>query len=80
MSEETHRKTSGGSTSRSSLKTQRKGENLREEIIPKIVGNQEESQRGRGLNLEDEEIIIIVVNQGIRRKIVGLKIIMKEIK
>ena len=43
------------------------------------MGNQEESQRGRGLNPEDQEITGNVVNQGIRRKIVGLERIMKDI-
>ena len=41
--------------------------------------NEEESQRGRGLNPEDREIVGSVVNQGIRRKIVGIKRTMKEI-
>ena len=31
-------------------------EQLKEEIILEIVRNQEESQRGRGLNPEDQEI------------------------
>ena len=44
-----------------------------------IVRNQDESQRGRGINLEDQEIFGTMVNQGIRRKIVGLKRKMKEI-
>ena len=52
---------------------------MREETILEIMGNQEESQRERGLNLEDQEIVGTVGNQGIRRKIVGLKIKMKEI-
>ena len=37
------------------------------------MGNQEESQRGRGLNTKDREIVGTMENQGIRRKIVGLK-------
>ena len=37
-------------------------EQLREEIIPKIMGNQEKSQNERGLNLEDWEIAGIVRN------------------
>ena len=41
--------------------------------------NQEESQRGRGLNPEDQEIASTMGNQDIRRKIDGLKRIMKEI-
>ena len=52
---------------------------LREEVILEIMRNQEESQRGRGLNLEDQEIASTLGNQGIRRKIVGLKRTMKEI-
>ena len=52
---------------------------MREEIILEIMGNQEESQRGRGLNLEDQEIAGIVVNQGLRRKIAGRERTMKEI-
>ena len=43
------------------------------------MGNQEESQRGRGLNPEDREIASIVVNQGIRTTIVGHERTMKEI-
>ena len=35
--------------------------------------NQEKSTRGRGLNLEDQEIYGTLVKQGIRRKIVGLE-------
>ena len=41
--------------------------------------NHEESQRGRGLNQEDRTTIGIVGNQGIKRKIVGIKRKMKEI-
>ena len=52
---------------------------LREEIILKIMGNQEENQRGRGLNLEDREIVSTMERQGIRRKILRLKRTMKEI-
>ena len=40
---------------------------LKEEIILEIMGNQEESQRGRGLNLEDWEIVGAMGNKGIRR-------------
>ena len=43
------------------------------------MGNQEEIQKGRGLNLEDSEIVGTMGNHGIRRKIVRLKRIMKEI-
>ena len=42
------------------------------------MGNQELNQRGRGLNLEDLEIVGIVGNQDIRRKIARLKRTMKE--
>ena len=52
---------------------------MREEIIPKNVGNHEESQRGRGLNPKDQEIVGTMRNQGIRRKIVGLERTMNEI-
>ena len=62
LSEKIHRKTLGGSTSRSSLNAQTEVEQLREEVIPKIVGNQEESQRGRGPNLEDREIASTMEN------------------
>lgn len=48
------------------------------ETILEIMGNQEENQRGRGLNQEDQEIIGIVENWDIRRKIHGLKRKMKE--
>ena len=53
---------------------------LREENILEIMGNQEESQRERGLNPKDQEIVGTVVNQGIRRKVFGLERTMKEIK
>ena len=38
-----------------------------------ILGNQEESKRGRGLNPEDQEITSTIENQGIRRKIARLE-------
>ena len=44
-----------------------------------IMGNQEESQRGGGLNTEGQEIVGTIVKQGIRRKIVGLNRKMEEI-
>ena len=52
---------------------------MREEVILEIVGNQEESQKGGGLNQEDQMIAGIVRNQGTKRKIVGLERNMKEI-
>ena len=54
-------------------------ERLREEVILGIVENQEESQKGGGLNQEDQMIASIVGNQGTKRKIVGLERKMKEI-
>ena len=51
---------------------------MREEITLEIVGNQKESQRGRGINREDQKTIGTVGNQGIRRKIVGLERTIKE--
>ena len=51
---------------------------MRQEIILKIMGNREESQRGGGLNLEDQEIANTMVKHGIRRNIDGLKRKMKE--
>ena len=54
-------------------------ERLREEVILKIMGNQEESQKGGGLNQEDRMTASIVGNQGTKRKIVGIKRKMKEI-
>ena len=54
-------------------------ERMREEVILEIVGNQEESQKGGGLNQEDRTIAGIVGNQGTKRKIVGLERKMKEI-
>ena len=54
-------------------------ERMREELILEIVENQEESQRERGLNPEDQGIASTMVNQGIRRRIFGLKRTMKEI-
>ena len=52
---------------------------MREEVILEIVGNQEESQKGGGLNQEDRPIAGIVGNQGTKRKIVGLERKMKQI-
>ena len=52
---------------------------MREEVILEIMRNQEERQRGKGLNLQDKEIAGIVVNQGTKRKIVGIERKMKEI-
>ena len=52
---------------------------MREEIILEIVGNQEESQRGGGLNQEERMIAGIVGNQGTKRNIVGLERKMKQI-
>ena len=52
---------------------------MREEITLEIMGNQEESQRERGFNLEDQEIASTMVKYGIRRNIVGLKRKIKEI-
>ena len=46
---------------------------MKEEITLEIMGNQKKSQRGKGLNQEDQKIASIVENQGTRRKIVGLK-------
>ena len=43
------------------------------------MGNQEESQRGRGLNQEDQIISSIVGKQGIRRNIFEIERKMKEI-
>ena len=43
---------------------------MREEITLEIVGNQNESQRGRGLNQEEQKITSIMRNQGTRRKTV----------
>ena len=54
-------------------------ERLREEVTLEIMGNQEESQRGRGLNPEERGIASTMVKHGIRRKIVGIKRKMKEI-
>ena len=51
---------------------------MREEITLEIMGNQKESQRGRGLNQDDQKIVGTVGNQGTRRKIAGLERTMKE--
>ena len=48
-------------------------------MILEIVRNQEESQRGGGLNQEDRTIAGIVGNQGTKRNIFGLERKMKEI-
>ena len=50
-------------------KTNEKGNNSR---------NQKESQRGRGLNQEDQKIASTMGKQGIRRKIVEIERTMKE--
>ena len=62
LSEETNTKTSDGSTSRNALNAQKKAKWIREETIIETIGNQEESQRERGLNLEDQEINGTMVN------------------
>ena len=51
---------------------------MREEVILKIKGNQEESQKGGGLNREDRTTTGTMENQGTKRKIVGIKGKMKE--
>ena len=51
---------------------------MREEITLEIVGNQKVSQRGKGINQEDQKIAGTMENQGTRRKINGLKRILKE--
>ena len=61
LSEETCRKSIGGSTSGSALNAQRVGRWLREEIILEIMKNQEKSEMGRALNLEDQEIVSTMV-------------------
>ena len=53
-------------------------EQMREEITVEIMENQEENQRGRGLNREDQEIASTMGNQGRRRKITKLERTMKE--
>ena len=52
---------------------------MRDEVILKIMGNQEESQKGGGLNQEDRMTVGTVGNQGTKRKIVGIERKMKEI-
>ena len=52
---------------------------MREEVILEIMGNQEESQKGGGLNREDRTTAGTVENQGTKRKIVGIERKMKEI-
>ena len=52
---------------------------MREEVILEIVGNQEESQKGGGLNQEDRMTAVTMGNQGTKRKIVGIERKMKEI-
>ena len=44
------------------------------------MGNQEESQKGGGLNREDRMTVDTVENQGTKRKIVGIERKTKEIK
>ena len=52
---------------------------MREEIILEIVENQEVSQKGGGLNREDQMTTGTVGNQGTKKKIVGIERKMKEI-
>ena len=54
-------------------------ERLREEVVPEIVGNQEETQKGGGLNREDRTTAGTVENQGTKIKIVRIERKMKEI-
>ena len=54
-------------------------ERMSEEVILEIMGNQEESQKGGGLNQEDQMIAGIMGNEGTKRKIVGLERKLKEI-
>ena len=54
-------------------------ERLRKEVIPEIMGNQEESQKGGGLNREDQTIVGTMGNTGTKRNIFGIEIKMKEI-
>ena len=54
-------------------------ERMKEEVILEIMGNQEESQKGGGLNQEDRTIAGIMGNQGTKRNIFGIEIKMKEI-
>ena len=54
-------------------------EQLREEVILEIMRNQEEIQKGGGLNQEDRMIVGSVGNQGTKRKIVEIERKMKEI-
>ena len=54
-------------------------EQMRGEVILEIVGNQEESQKGGGLNQEDQMTAGTMGNQGTKRKIVGIERKMKEI-
>ena len=51
---------------------------MREEVILEIMGNQEESPKGGGLNREGQMTASIVGNQGTKRNIVGLERKMKE--
>ena len=46
---------------------------MREEVILEIMGNQEESQKGGGLNREDRTTAGTMENQGTKRKIVGIE-------
>ena len=43
------------------------------------MGNQEENQMGRSLNLEDQEIFSTMGNEGIIGNIFGIERIVKEI-
>ena len=63
LREKTHRKSLGGSTLGSSLNAQRTGRTTERGNNSRNCDlNQEESQRGRGLNLKDREIAGTVVN------------------
>ena len=53
-------------------------ERMRGEVILEIMVNQEESQRGGGLNREDWMIVGIVEYEGIRRNIARFERTMEE--
>ena len=52
---------------------------MREEVILEIMGNQEESQKGGGLNQENQMTVGNMVKHGIRRKIDKIERTIKEI-
>ena len=79
LSEETHRKTPGGSTLGSSLNAQSRGRMTKRGSNSRNRGKSRGKSNGRRSQSRGQEIFDIVRNQGIRRNIARLERTMKEI-